>query len=235
MTIKLWHYHIKKGLDKLASNDKPNFVPEEIDQFIEKAIYAWLREHTQMAELNETIRQKLSTITVQAPIDQAAIVPTSNSNGVYEFSSASLESSLYSILSLRANISKTNCTSKTISVKLVQYDDLSYELSGVNGPSFKWGHALAAYGKDSSGNKAVFVYTNEDFTVDSLEITYIKHPIIPTFGGYNDIDGSPVSQVETDLPDEVHFELINKTIDLMAISINDPAVNLYSSQYQLNK
>lgn len=242
MDIELIHYNIQQLLDKLSTQTKPDLSESEIDMFIEKAIYAWLREQTSSlknkgVELDETQVQKLSTLTVRSPIDQAAITPSQTSGAIYEFASSDLAYDLYHVLRAEAEIADASCT-KSASVFFVEHDDLHYLLNdSLHAPSLKWGRVLGLVGKGSggTGEKSIYLYSDGTFSISNLYLSYIKHPVIPTIGGYNDINSVAKTKTQLDLPEEVHHEIVDKTVELIALSINDPALQSYIYNFKNNQ
>lgn len=242
MNINLVHFNIQQQLDKISTQDKLDLNPAEIDHYIEKALYAWLREQVDFrkgrgVEFDETQIQKLSTLVVRSPLDQVAIPPDATSGRIYEFRESSLTYDLYHILRATATITDGTCT-KTANVSFVEHDDLSEMLDdSLHAPSLAWNRVLAVVGKSSGGvaDKAIYVYTDGTFSVTDLMLDYIKHPVIPAVDTYADIDGNPKVITQLDLPDEVHYEIIDKTVELISIAFNDPSVQLYSYNFKNNQ
>lgn len=242
MNINLLHFNVEQLLDKLSTQDKVDLNFAEKDMFVEKAIFAWLREQIDTrkgrgVELNETQLQKLSTLVIKSPVDQPALTPDNIVDNIYEFRESSLAYDLYHILRAKATITDGTCT-KIADVDFVEHDDLESMLDdSVHKPSLQWCRVLAVVGKRSAGlgEKAIYVYTDSSFSVTDLRLDYIKTPVIPTIGGYNDIDGVAKLRTELDLPDEVHHEIVDKTVELIATAINDPNVQLYSYNFKNNQ
>lgn len=237
MDYRLWHFNFKERLDKMAANSNPDLNPAEIDEFMYRAIEAFLRENTSIQkgkgfELNDVQRQKLSTLVV-TPNEQAVVAPTTIVNGVYEFplTSPPFLHEIYMPVRARVNVSKDGCDDATLDVFFVDHDDLHYILGdSLHGPSYKYRRAIAVEAKASTtlGAKSLYVHTSGDFTVNSLELTYIKRPVVPTIGGYQYFDGTTRVLTQSDLPEEVHNEVIDMAVELAAIVIGEPNAQRFS-------
>jgi hypothetical protein len=231
MDYRLWHFNFKQRLDKLAVNTNPDFNPAEIDEFMLRAIEAFMRENTSIVkgkgfELNDVQRQKLSTLVV-TPNEQPVVAPTSLVNNVYEFplTSPPFLHQVYMPVRARVNVSKPNCDDAVLEVFFVDHDDLHYIIGdSLHGPSYKYKRAIAIEAKASStlGEKSIYVYSEGEFTVNSLELTYIKTPTTPTIGGYIYLDGSTRNLTQSDLPDQVHNEVVDIAVEIAANVIGEP-------------
>lgn len=236
MNIRLIHYNIKKRLSKLATEDKVDLNPAELDEEINRGITAWVRDQIKLGvESTEIINQKLSTLVVQESI---ALPDLTYANNSYEYRFSNLTYPVMHIMRVTADITDGACSKQDCNIFFTQFDDLHYKLtSNLLGPSIDWCRGLYTIGKDagSLGRKAIYVWSNGDFVPSEITITYIKKPEEVSIGGYNDIDGLAKTVVECDLPEETHHEVIDKIVANIAVNINDPNFQLYDYTYDKNQ
>ena len=236
MNIRLIHYNVKKRLAKLATEDKIDLNPAELDEEINRGIIAWVRDQIALGvESNEIINQKLSTLVVQETVSTYDVA---NNNYSFEYMFSNLTYEVMHIMRVTADLTATDCSKTDCNIFFTQYDDLHYKLnSNLFGPSIDWCRALYTIGKDSTtlGAKSIFIWTNEDFQPGEITITYIKKPEEVTIGGYNDIDGVAKTVTECDLPEESHDEMIDKVVANIASNLNDPNFQLYDYTYKANQ
>lgn len=217
MQIELMHYNFKRKYDKIDSQDRRDLTDGEIDEFLNEAIINFVETRysgNNAKQLGFEVTQQriddLSTLVVKSEV----LTPYSNSSGVYEFRLSQLTQPYMHFL--RANVNTSDC-SDPISLQYIQHDDLDYVLSNAQRrPSLKWKRAVASFGRSDNKISSIYIYTGEEFTIDSITIDYLKMPSEVTIGGYNDINGSTKTKTECDLPDNVHNQIIDIAVGLAA-------------------
>lgn len=244
MDYRAWVFNYQLRYDRKATQYAPELNPYEIDEIFRRAIDAFMRENLKVQkgkgfELNDEQRQKLSTLVVTAP-EQGAVAPTSITNGVYEFtlSSPPFVHPIYIPIRGRVLAQKEGCTDKYIDLFFEEHDDLNYILgSELDKPSFAYGRSVAVEAKSSSalGSKSLYVHTGGDFNIALLELTYIKRPVYPNSGGYVDATGVTTVFTNSDLPEEVHNEVIDKAVEIAMFITGDPMVQQSTYQWKDNQ
>jgi hypothetical protein len=168
MLIDQAHYQIRLLVDRLASNDRPDFLDSEIDEAYNMAHMEFIKTrynidksvftdksrlmNTLGFETNQKRIDELASIHVKSPEVQPAITPIILGNGLYEFRLNDLGNNINGqyfrylyLTKIVLTIKKGNCL-KTIDGLVWQIDNrkTSYSAS-----SWKWNRALANFGKSS--------------------------------------------------------------------------------------
>jgi hypothetical protein len=158
MRIEQMHYNFKLGVDRVASNDRPDFAPWEIDEYLNSAIMEFLKirynfnDKKNAFEVDQYRMSELSNLHIKSPELQPAVTPTSLGNGLYEVRLDSLGNNIngqyfrYLFLTKAVlTIQKNNCQKK-IRLNLYQTDDFK---TFFNQPDWDWGEVHAMFGKST--------------------------------------------------------------------------------------
>lgn len=267
MTIQEAIYDFKIKSDKVDTLQKRNFSLAEIDWLLGEAQWVWLKTNYGLTNKTKTgfegtehRIQDLKNLHIKSPTDiQPSLIPKDLGNGVYEVDTAILSFEHLFTTRARAKITKNNC-SKFANITVTQTDDLNSALvDPFNSPNFNFGTVLGVYGKSTSGNVtsvnlngsgSLFLYTDGTFTIDLVDIDYIKYPNRVWSGTYDitsdlkpkDVNNTYVYQAGVDTP--VHFETNahthNEIVDF-AVSLasqyveNSTSYQLAQQRAQLNK
>lgn len=232
MLIEELHYQVRQKTNKLDSGFRRDFTDPEIDDALNEASLMYLHnlytEYQQRgAEYDNENVVKLRPFIITYPTAPAIIATSSTADGVYRFVLPS--DFLYP---LRLRLKSDDCPSAYIRVQLTTHDELDALLNDFHAkPSLKWKRALAVIGYGSSSQHSIYLYTNQEFTADDLYVDYIKKPATVSIGGYDDILGNPKAKVESDIPSEFHFRLV----DYAAVILNGITENSNGLQIGLTK
>lgn len=252
MDINSMHFDFKVKLDKVDSQDRRNFLPAETDWFLNEAqlIYVKRRyginnKYNRGFEEIQKRTDDLKSLHIKSPTTiQPGLTPTIVNSGVYE---AKLNNLSYDYLLFTrgtADITKDGCGSKSfISLSDTEHDDLNNTLGNNHyDPSFEWGVIPIVFSKtdDSSVTESsIYLYTNNNFSIDKVYIDYIKMPKRVFFDGYDSLDGQYISgqgQVDSELPEHTHNEIVDLAVYLASTAIEDPNyVKLKSNKLQMNE
>lgn len=184
MRIDQMHYNFELGIDRVASNDRPDFMPWEIDEFLNSAIMEFLKgrynfnQERRGFEIDQYRMSELSNLHIKSPELQPAITPINLGNGLYEVRLDSLGNNIngqffrYLFLTKAViTISKNNCDKK-ITLNLHQTDDLK---TTFNQPDWKFGQIHGMFGKSTVTTIPVPVPApntdSADFTINLLPTT----------------------------------------------------------------
>lgn len=178
MRIEQMHYNFELGIDRVASNDRPDFMPWEIDEHLNNAIYKFLKDRYRINdqqeafEINQYRLSELSNLHIKSPELQPAIIPTSLGNGKYEVRLDNLGNNIngqyfrYLFLTkAEITIQKGTCTKKT-RLKLYQSDD---NKTYYDQPDWDWSVIHGQFGKSN------FITLPESSPVvdDKMDVTAI--------------------------------------------------------------
>jgi len=170
------HYKFELGLDRVASNDRPDFMPWEIDEYLNDAIWIFLKERYSIDrnkngfEVNQLVISELSNLHIKSPELQPSVTPLNLNNGVYEVPLNLLGDNIngqyfrYLFLTkAEATISKNNCTHK-VRVKFYQTDDRK---NTFDEPDFDWKIVHGSFGRSN------FITTpvESGIIADSMDVT----------------------------------------------------------------
>jgi len=124
------------------------------------------------------------------------------------------------MLLLRCNFlaSKENCSNRRIGGSLKQIDDLDLVLnSTMDGPSFEWGETPYILAEDK-----VRVFTDKSFVINKAVITYLRYPVLMDMEGYRKFDGSYSKNVNCELPEFIHDDIVEEALFIYSESFNNP-------------
>lgn len=240
MLIDEIHYEFDLRFDRVASQDRPDFYDNEKDSYINRAIKKFTKDRYGTDnpkkfgfETNQERISNLMSLHIKYPV-QPALTPINQGNGIYELRLSDLEYPYLFLTSARITITKDGC-SKTIDHKNWQIDDRK---NTFNEPNFEWGRVHANFGRStvSSPNNdqlysIYFDTTNyagvQQFTITSIQLSYIKIPDRVCRGTYIHIDDKVTTPpafsavVECDLPSDFHDEIVNIAVYLAYKDIQD--------------
>lgn len=250
MLIEEMHYGFDLRVDRVASQDRPDFYPNEKDDYINRAIMFFTKDRYGIDEKKygfETNQERISNLMnlhVKSPELQPPLIPILLQPGYYE---VRLNSLLYRYLFLtnaRILIEKDNCT-KTIDATAWQIDDKKTVYSD---PSFDWGRVLINFGKSTvsptSTNAqlpSMYIDTRNkkgipQFEVKEVNINYIKYPNRVCLGTYKHIDDKTPSVLtpvqHCDIDDAFHDEILNIAVMFATRDIQDQ-FGFQTSQQQI--
>jgi len=172
MLIDEMHYQFKLVWDRVDSNDRPDFQPWEIDNFLNQAIDTFIKTRYNFDkfvmqgrtgqeigfETNQFRIDELASLHIKSPELQPEIVPANVVDNVYEFKLNDLGNNIdgqyfrYMFATkIIVKVTKNNCI-KYIDAYNWQIDD---KKSLFNDPNFKWSRAHANFGKSSTTTASI--------------------------------------------------------------------------------
>lgn len=237
MTLNEIQYDVQFKIDKVDSLSEKNFEVHELDWIINESIDVLVKQRYGYRSNNfqtgfEGIQKRiddLKTLHVKSPTNtQPGVVPVQHLGGFYEVKISDFALPYWFMTRMTGKFLKDDCY-KTFEIEPISTDKLTPALSdSYSGPSFKWGLALATYGRtdqntDSEGS--IYVYTNDEFELIELYPEYIKKPNVVWSGTYDSLDGNNVVGdpiVECDLPEMLHKEIANVAVEEISRIIEHP-------------
>lgn len=158
MRIDQMHYNFELELDRVSSNDRPDFMPWEIDEYLNKAIWKFVKtryginQQKSGFETNQKRIDELSSLHIKSPEVQPPLTPINLGNGRWEVRLSSLGNNIngqyFRYLFLTAAevvIKKGKCT-KRIRHTQWQMDDRKTMFTE---SSWKWNRILANFGRST--------------------------------------------------------------------------------------
>lgn len=235
MNIQDMHIEFRLAFDKLESSAYPDYQVEEVDYLLNEAINRFVK--TRYSQNNiynmgfEELQKRtddLRTLVVTKFIAATASTIENNSftsslASLYNdeaISSLSTDKYLF-LVRLRSLNTKTGCTPSYEWVKLVRHDSLDYlKNDPFNKPYIK--QSLGYF----EGNNITIV-TDGTYSITKCKITCIKHPAIVKYGA---VYPTPVTNVDCDLPDHTHKEIIQLACQIALENIESPRQQTQAAQ-----
>lgn len=253
MLIDEMHYRFNLGVDRVASQDRPDFYPNEIDNYLNRAIEVFVKDRYGLNnrkdgfETNQERISNLMTLHIKCPGPQPPLRPTEISNGIYELSLSLLRYRYLFLTSAKLVIEQDDCE-KTIDYTAWQIDD-SKNL--YNEPSFVWSRVHANFGRSTAASTSnidlpsIYFDTldktgEKKFNIKHVYVNYIKRPDRVCLGTYKHIDDLSPSAVTTithcDIDDSFHQEIVNIAVTLAEADVRDAqAFQIHNNRTQSDK
>lgn len=226
MTNSQLQIKIKERLNKLASLDYDNFECWQIVEAFNKAQLEWIRR--QVLGVNQQKAGEGSTKVnyddLQKLIKTVDITGTTITAAPASWTSISFENLdpvnqndyLY-YNSVYVTATNHECkTPRNILIYLVDKDDIYVILRDENKkPSFEWGESVGLL----SDNKLI-IYTDNEFTINSVSLTYYRKPTYVEFKNCIDIaTGKYTNDVPCEFKDDVAEILVDNAVAILAADI----------------
>lgn len=207
MTIREMHYTFSllcEGVDQLKS---VSFIDRQKDEFLNLATRDIVVAKADQSEINQRIDDELRPLIVRS----SAIPYTSTDNTRFVFD---LPSDYLRMWRVEGNVD--GCVYKGLTS--VQHDDMNYWLTNYNTkPDALWGNI--PYVNEAG---SIAVYTDGNFTVDDVIITYLRYPAEVRVDTYTLLDGSNAVVTNSDLPEELHPQIVRKAVQIASASVINP-------------
>jgi hypothetical protein len=129
MLIDEMHYRFDLEVDRVASQDRPDILPPEKDDYLNRAINIFVKDRygfdNPKKEGFETSQERISSLMnlhIKSPELQTGLTPINLGNGLYEIRLSSLSYRYLFLTSAKVMIRKGQCV-KTIDHTMWQIDD----------------------------------------------------------------------------------------------------------------
>ncbi len=188
MSIQEMHYEFKVRCNRLDTQHYQDIPPYTIDSLLNNAHNYFLEHYAYVTRLPyETSQARLdmlSNLVIGFP-EQPVLTPVEVETNVYE---VKFDSLIYPYAHLVRVYAEGSCG--LINVKVVPINSLNRILvDDLQKPSVKWKRLVATLRKTSDDiNPSLYIYGEDNITVDSVKIEFIKQPLKVFLGGYNSID-----------------------------------------------
>lgn len=251
MLIDEMQYRFDLEVDRIASQDRPDFLPPERDDYINRAINIFVKDRYGFDnpkkvgfETNQERISSLMNLHIKSPELQSALTPIDLTGGLYEIRLSDLDYRYLFLTSAKVKLRKGDCT-KSVDHTSWQIDDKKTVFSD---PSFDWSRVLSNFGKSTSSaieNKdipSIYFDTNNkkgvsQFIIDSVCISYVKYPNRVCLGTYKHIDDKSASLLtpltNCDIDDIFHDEIIRIAAQIAFKDMQDQ-FGYQSSQLEIN-
>jgi hypothetical protein len=103
-----------------------------------------------------------------------------------------------------------------------QTDDLNNNFDNPNSISnFEWRFINYRIAQDN-----ILAYSDSTFSIDKADIDFLRYPKKVDIKGYTRIDNTPSDDIECELPEFLHDEIVNEAVLNFKLSLGHPDVNL---------
>lgn len=180
MRIEEMHHTFDLYRDRVDSNDRPDFMPWEKDDFLNAAIDQFIMmrygKNNQFKRGFETHQKRISELAnlhIKSPELQPSINPIDLGNGRYEIRLSTLGNNINSqyfrylfLTKAIIEIEKDNCI-KQIELDLFQIDDSK---TTYNSPSWTWCRIHGNFGKSTFNTPSILSFVSDDIMSKTLDI-----------------------------------------------------------------
>lgn len=235
--IQKVHYLVKQKWNKLDSNSNMDLTSAMIDMTINQVSRNYINYFFNSdgtlkrvgLEGTQYNIDEIANLVISKP-EQPSLTPIDRGEGIYEVPFSYLTYKYFHLLRASTN---TDCG--VVSVDILPHSKLSQSLNDYyRKPKKAWRRALAKIAKSSNGDGiSLYVYTNGDFVIDTIDIEYIKEPKDVFFGGYDSIETVYGKEGYTASDDPVDPEIRN--LDLLADMVVQELLTSVSNDYNMRK
>lgn len=220
MNIQQMHIEFRQAGDRLDSSVFAGLLVEQVDYILNEAIVRYTKTlytgnnplqvgFEQIQKRTDDLKTlvftefpQITTVTTEENTFKADL----NTLFVNEALSTPSTKVYWFYVRGRARVVKTGCTSTYVGIKIYQHDDLNDVLDD----PFKKPYLQEVIGYFENGS--LNVITDGSFTIDRVKLSYIKKPNEVRYGA---IYPTPVSNIDCDLPEHTHKEIIQTAVTIM--------------------
>jgi hypothetical protein len=219
MTNEELQIKVKERLNKLASLDYDNFECWQIAEAFNKAQLEWFRRQINGVNALQSGEgsTKVNYDDIQKLIKNVSITGTDYSNqNPPQFQCDPIPGDYLYYSSLYVMAKSDCCPERNIIVYIVDKADLYVILRDENKkPSFDWGETVAIISDDK-----FTIYTGNEFTITSINLTYYRKPVPVSFNGCVDITtGLTTTDVPCEFKDDIAEILVDNAVAILAADI----------------
>ena len=216
----------RMALNEMDSNVNVGYSKQVFDILLNEGIIMWFFDFTKGLETTQDIHDKLGNLVVRTPANSLASAPGYQTplnpaniwDTEYEFRFDDLDFPYYRYMASYVMMKFGDCPAARGKVRIEQHDDLDTVLiDEFRKPNWRYKRVVGVFSKDSrvqtagtanDTNRSLTIYTDGEFTIDTLHITYLKTPNVVSFGGYTDLDGNLTIRTECDIPPIYYDEIV---------------------------
>lgn len=232
MTIEEMQYEFKRRMNKVDSERKMNFIPQEVDMLLNEAQMFFVRT---VAE--PRLRNHLGFETTQRTIDDIRTIVVEESVLLQSQSAPDsyvLPSDYMYYVSGYVICSTDTCASIKCGLFIQKHNDM-FEQSEFAKSSIRWRTINGTFSKDG-----LRIYMPEGAyfdtgTFDGVYVTYIKTPQRIAFGAYQMPDGTMTVKSGCELPENTHSEIVDIAVAFACNSISSADYNIKLNKLTLNE
>lgn len=235
MTIQEMHYDFEVKFNQLSEGVNQYFTPAQKDWLLNRAQDIVIQKRIglnnnrkQGLEMTQQRIEDLKKLHVRYP-EQPLLTPIEHDDNVFEVDLGTLAYEYLHYIRATVNVEIDNCSYSGV-VKIIQSDDIGFALADPFNKSSKE-EVLANFGRNSGGgNSSLYLYPDVDTVVKSLKLEYLKKPKFMSIGGYQDLQGTLLSETQCELSDHMHPQIVDQAVELASRSVQDPNIYGFAQQ-----
>jgi hypothetical protein len=227
-------YEFKLMINKVNRQDNVDIPAEDIIVYLNRAQMSWIK-----TKINPNNVYKVGYESIQKRIDDLQVLkkssvplsPIKTNDLFYTGFSCSLEDVAdYMFYVDSVCVAKKQDCKKNLTIDLVRQGDLPTMYVDANfSPSFPWRSTLATI-----GDNKLYVYTDGEFTIEDVYLTYLRYPQNVDILGYTKLDGTSSMNVNCELPEYAKGDIVDLAVKFAAQS-NDNQIQAVFAEDRLVK
>lgn len=227
-------YEFKLMINKVNRQDNVDIPVEDIIVYLNRAQMSWVK-----TKINPNNVYKVGYEAIEKRIDDLQVLKkssvrlstTKTNDPFYAGFSCALDSVAdYMFYVGSICVAKKQDCKKNLTIDLVKQGDLTNMYLDANfSPSFEWRTTLATL-----GDNKLYVYTDGEFTIEDVYLTYLRYPNSIDIEGYNKLDGTLSQNVNCELPDYAKGDIVDLAVKFAAQS-NDNQIQAVFAEDRLVK
>lgn len=226
-------YEFELKLNKISREDNQNIPLENKIIFLNEAQISWIK-----SKLNQNNIYKIGYEGFRKRIDDLQVLKVNNyrlgSKKTDNLRFIGYESNLSALDYMFYINSYADCNSKkcnaTIGIDLIKEGELDTRyFDDFYKPSFIWRTTLATMGADK-----LYVYTDGNFEVNNVYLTYLRHPLQIDLEGYIKLDGSNSINQNCELPEYAKNDIVDLAVKYAAQSSDNNFQTQMSKEREIN-
>lgn len=221
-------------LNSLGRQDNQNIFLENQLVFLNNAQITWVKSKLNQNNIYkigyEGMRKRIDDLQV-LKINHHKLISTRGKNLRYidYVSSLDIDDYMFYVSSYGVATSKDKCKD-TVSINLVKEGELDSLYYNENySPSFFWREALATI-----GNNTLYVYTNDEFIMNEVYLTYLRYPKRIDKEGYVRLDGTDSVNQDCELPEYAKNDIVDIAVKYAAQSTDNVAQAQFAKEREFN-
>lgn len=202
MDIQTMHVAVDLGLQRIASHTYDDFLPQEIDLYLNRATRKYVE-----AQKDAIISSEGGDVQARLEALRTLIISTSITDGTdHPFLSRCLQFPTPPTFAyfISARVKADNKWKKTLFVSPTLFD--AHAETATDQPLFTVAPVTL-----ESGKVSVIQDMGEEGEIDELGLTYVKSPAILKL----DVENDPPTNVSSDLPAHTHQDIVDLAVEMM--------------------
>jgi hypothetical protein len=247
MSVKEMHYDFLLKYDKVASNQRRNYTPVEIDWFLNEAQNVFKKQrlfgnNSKQTGFEETQKRidDLAVFHVKYPAQpKSTVIKHDDVDGIklYELRLNSLKYEYEYFIKGFVTVLKNNCKIKAKMI-LIQNDDFEENIKSAFGLDEE--NVFINFGKSTQDNglndlKSIYIYSKYDIDESSVMIEYIKSHVRINYEPYVYLDNLSYPATDSQFAKTTHTEIVDIAVMLATGITDNPQYNVAKEKLLVNE